>query len=62
MVIRYNDNPIIKGKGSAIFMHIWRSQDKPTAGCVAMSEVNLLKVMNRLDPKQSPVISITHTQ
>lgn len=62
VVIRYNDNPIEKGKGSAIFMHIWRSQDKPTAGCVAMSEANLLKVMSKLDPKQSPVITITRTQ
>ncbi|WP_246021785.1 L,D-transpeptidase family protein [Paenibacillus zeisoli] len=62
VVIRYNDNPIVKGKGSAIFLHIWRSQDKPTAGCVAMSEANLLKVMGRLDPKQAPVITITRRQ
>ncbi|USB33061.1 L,D-transpeptidase family protein [Paenibacillus sp. YPG26] len=62
VVIRYNDNPIVKGKGSAIFMHIWRSQDKPTAGCVAMSEGNLLKLMGKLDPKQSPVITITRRQ
>ena len=41
-VINYNTNPIIKGKGSAIFLHIWRNENEVTAGCVATSEKNLL--------------------
>jgi L,D-peptidoglycan transpeptidase YkuD (ErfK/YbiS/YcfS/YnhG family) len=58
VVIRYNDNPIVKGKGSAIFMHIWSSPSGYTLGCVAMSEKNLLKIIQTLDSKKNPVIVI----
>lgn len=58
IVMRYNDSPVIPGKGSAIFLHLWRGADKPTAGCIAMSEGNLLKLMNLLDPELSPAIAI----
>lgn len=59
MIIRYNMDPIRKNKGSAIFVHIWRSADKPTDGCVAMSEENLLLLMSKLDPDKAPIISIS---
>ncbi|MBN6186261.1 L,D-transpeptidase family protein [Aneurinibacillus sp. BA2021] len=56
LVIRYNDEPVIPGKGSAIFMHIWRGPASYTAGCVALSESNLLALLRWLDPDKSPVI------
>jgi L,D-peptidoglycan transpeptidase YkuD (ErfK/YbiS/YcfS/YnhG family) len=58
VVIRYNENPIIRGKGSAIFLHIWSRSSGYTLGCVAMSEKNLLKIIQTLDPKKNPVIVI----
>lgn len=58
IILRYNDAPIIAGKGSAIFLHVWRDSDQPTAGCIAMSESNLLKLMKLLDPALSPAIAI----
>lgn len=58
IVLRYNDDPPVPGKGSAIFLHIWRGQGKPTAGCIAMSEQHLLKLMRLLDPALSPAIAI----
>ncbi|MDG0809005.1 L,D-transpeptidase family protein [Cohnella rhizosphaerae] len=58
IVVRYNDDPIMPGRGSAIFLHLWRGADKPTAGCIAMSEPNLLKLMAALDPARSPAIAI----
>lgn len=58
IVIRYNENPIVKGKGSAVFLHIWSRPSGYTLGCVAMSEQNLLKIMKKLDPKKKPVIVI----
>lgn len=58
IVLRYNDAPVVSGKGSAIFMHIWSSPGKPTAGCIAMSESHLLRLMRRLDPALSPAIAI----
>jgi len=58
MVVRYNEDPVVPGKGSAIFLHLWRGPDKPTAGCIAMSERNLLRLMTELDPERSPAIAI----
>ncbi|WP_241781854.1 L,D-transpeptidase family protein [Paenibacillus sp. DMB5] len=58
VVVRYNDEPVVPGKGSAIFLHIWRGAGQPTAGCIAMSESNLLKLMKQLDPELSPAIAI----
>lgn len=58
MVINYNINPIVSGKGSAIFLHKWRAYNKPTDGCIALSETNLLKVLTIIDPTKSPKIRI----
>lgn len=56
IVIEYNTNPIVKGNGSAIFMHVWRAPGKKTAGCIAMSEDDIVKILEWLDFKQQPVI------
>jgi len=56
IIIEYNTYPVIKGNGSAIFMHIWKGENIPTAGCVAMSEENILKILDWLDPAASPII------
>ena len=56
MVIEYNTNPIIKGKGSAIFFHLAVSKPSFTAGCVAIDEENMKLMVNWLDPKRNPTI------
>lgn len=56
IVIEYNTDPVIKGKGSAIFLHIWRGKNSPTAGCVAVSEKDLIKIIGWLDPGAAPLI------
>lgn len=56
VVIEYNTDPVVAHMGSAIFMHVWRAADKPTAGCVAMAENDLLKFIAWLDARQNPVI------
>ncbi|WP_416844331.1 L,D-transpeptidase family protein [Flavobacterium sp. LB3P122] len=56
MVIEYNTNPIIKGKGSAIFFHLAVKKPSFTAGCVAIDEENMKLMVNWLDPKQNPTI------
>ena len=57
-VIEYNTNPIVAGKGSAIFMHLWSGPTKPTAGCVAMSEEDITLLLSWLDKTKSPMIFI----
>lgn len=56
VVLEYNTNPIIKGKGSAIFFHLDLKKSYFTAGCVAIDEANMLSIINWLDAKQNPSI------
>ena len=56
VVIGYNRNPVIKGNGSAIFMHVWKAAGQSTAGCVALDEEQLVKIIGWLDPAKRPMI------
>ncbi len=58
IVIQYNTNPIVPGRGSAIFLHVWRDSNSPTAGCVAVSKDNILKILHWLDASKKPVVII----
>ncbi len=52
-IIDYNLNPIIKGKGSAIFLHVARDDYSPTQGCVAIKKDDLIQVALNLDRNSS---------
>lgn len=56
VVIEYNTDPVIKGNGSAIFLHIWQGKGIPTAGCVAVSETDIAKIIEWLDPAAAPLM------
>ena len=43
--IKYNSCPVIKKKGSAIFLHIADSKYKSTKGCIAISKKNFLEII-----------------
>ena len=49
VVIGYNDDPVIPGKGSAIFLHVAKPNYEPTEGCIAMSRTDLLEVLAACD-------------
>lgn len=57
-VINYNMNPTIAGNGSAIFIHLWRSPNSPTAGCIALEKKHLLMMLDWLDKRQHPYILV----
>ncbi|MDP3409336.1 L,D-transpeptidase [Bosea sp. (in: a-proteobacteria)] len=44
----WNDAPVIRGRGSAIFWHLARPGFTPTAGCVAVERHVFSKVLPRL--------------
>ncbi|MCC6001979.1 MAG: L,D-transpeptidase family protein [Pararhodobacter sp.] len=44
------------GRGSAIFLHRWRTPRFPTAGCVAFSQADLLWIARRLTPESRLII------
>ena len=48
LVLGYNDRPRIRGKGSAIFVHLARDGYKPTEGCIAFSRRDLVGVLAEL--------------
>lgn len=58
IVIEYNTDPVLPGHGSAIFLHIRAGHNRATAGCVAVSEEDILKLLDWLDPAARPVIII----
>jgi L,D-peptidoglycan transpeptidase YkuD (ErfK/YbiS/YcfS/YnhG family) len=55
-VIEYNTNPVVKGKGSAIFFHLALKPAAFTSGCVAINEEYMKLMINWLDAKQNPTI------
>ncbi len=54
--VDYNSYPATRGNGSCIFMHIWSKSTAPTAGCTAMTEANILKLISFLDKSKNPVL------
>ena len=48
LVLNYNMSPIIKNKGSAIFIHVSKKNYKKTEGCVALKKIHLLKILEEL--------------
>ncbi|MDR0534112.1 MAG: L,D-transpeptidase family protein [Verrucomicrobiales bacterium] len=57
LFIAHNATPgIVPGDGSAIFFHIWRANgEKPTAGCTAMAQDDLAKLIAWIDPAKKPL-------
>ena len=49
LVLNYNMNPVVKNKGSAIFIHVTKANYKKTEGCVAIKKVHLLKIIKELN-------------
>ena len=45
-VINYNINPIIRGKGSAIFLHVARNNYQKTKGCIALKKKHLIQLLS----------------
>ncbi|HEX9080064.1 MAG TPA: L,D-transpeptidase family protein [Desulfuromonadaceae bacterium] len=58
IVVEYNTKKTIPGAGSAIFLHLWAGPTTPTAGCVAMAEPDMLRLLGWLDPARQPVALI----
>ena len=63
VVVGYNDLPRVKGRGSAIFIHVARtgadSLDlEPTEGCVALQKGHLLRLLPMLGSQTRLLIGI----
>ena len=48
LVLNYNMKPVIKNKGSAIFIHIARKNYESTAGCIALKKSDLIMLIKKI--------------
>ncbi len=55
-VINYNLNPTVRGKGSAIFLHIASNDYSPTQGCIAIKKEELIQIAMKLDKTSTILI------
>jgi L,D-peptidoglycan transpeptidase YkuD (ErfK/YbiS/YcfS/YnhG family) len=49
-MLGYNDDPVVAGKGSAIFLHVARADYSNTHGCVALAPADLVTAIEQLKP------------
>ena len=52
IVLNYNMSPVIKNKGSAIFIHISKKNYAATKGCIALKKKDLLKLISIIDKNE----------
>ncbi len=57
LVMNYNRNPIVRNKGSAIFLHITDKKFNPTKGCVAIKKKDFLKILPMIQKKTRIIIN-----
>mgnify|MGYP001214315159 CR=1 FL=1 len=57
LVINFNRKPIIKNKGSAIFLHLANKSFSPTKGCVAIQKKDFVKILPLITKKTKLLIS-----
>jgi L,D-peptidoglycan transpeptidase YkuD (ErfK/YbiS/YcfS/YnhG family) len=55
-VLGHNDAPTLPHAGSAIFLHIARSDFAPTEGCVALAVADLLQILALVGPADRVVV------
>jgi L,D-peptidoglycan transpeptidase YkuD (ErfK/YbiS/YcfS/YnhG family) len=55
--ISYNARPRIRGRGSAIFIHLAKPGFLPTAGCVALRHADIRKLVSVIGPKTRVIIA-----
>ncbi len=57
LVLDYNMNPIVKGKGSAIFLHLSKNLKNKTSGCVALRKKDMLELLKKIKKNTKIVIN-----
>ncbi len=57
IILNYNIKPVIRNKGSAIFLHIAKKNYSPTKGCVAISKKDMIFLINKINKKTKLIIN-----
>lgn len=56
LVIGHNDDPVVPGAGSAVFVHLAHDDYRPTQGCVAFTRADLETILALLAPEDHVTI------
>jgi len=51
LIINFNRNPVVKNKGSAIFLHLADRKFHPTKGCIAIQKDDFIKILPLITKK-----------
>jgi len=54
--IKYNSSPVVRKKGSAIFLHLCNKNYKPTKGCIAIQKKDMLKILPLINKRTKILI------
>jgi L,D-peptidoglycan transpeptidase YkuD (ErfK/YbiS/YcfS/YnhG family) len=54
--IDHNARPRVAGRGSAVFLHLARTNFSATAGCVSMTKSAMLRLLRRMGPQTRIII------
>lgn len=57
VVLGFNDDPVVAGAGSAIFLHLWRTESSSTEGCVAISKANMTSFLRHVGPGDALLVT-----
>ena len=56
LVIGHNDDPVVKGMGSAVFVHLAHDDYRPTEGCIAFARADMEKILAAMGPGDRVVV------
>ena len=54
--IKYNYAPVLKSKGSAIFLHLTNKKYKTTKGCIAIHKKDFMKILPLINKRTKILI------
>ncbi len=57
LVLDYNMYPVIKNKGSAIFIHIAKNNYCKTKGCIALKREDLIEIISKIKKDTKVIIN-----
>ncbi len=57
LVLDFNTEPIKKGAGSAIFLHLSDKNFKATKGCISVRKIDFLKILKKINRKTNLIIN-----
>jgi len=57
VILGHNDDPVVPGRGSAVFLHLAWADYRPTAGCVALAAEHLAAILEGATAESRLIVS-----